>query len=107
MTTINLAETPKFPARTIYDTGNGIADSEEPNLSLVARAPYFVSVGPVPATSTIEIQVKLMTTGPWVKVAEYTDSEPQLLVFDARPNFVRAERTSGSDDVRVDAQGES
>lgn len=107
MATIKMADQPKFSARTIYDTANGVQDAGEPNLSLIATAPYFISIAAVPATTTIDVQIKLMADGTWVTIGSYTDCDPQMVVFDARPNFARVQRSVGSDDVRVDVQGES
>ena len=96
----------KNSARLIYDPANTLY-GDDSDTSLVATVPDFMALSAIPATSTFEVQVRLMDTGVWVTIGEYTDCDAQLIVFDREPNFARVVRTVGTDNITVETQGEA
>ncbi len=104
MSLTKLSESPRFPARKIYDSADAAFQGSDANTSVIVTAPFHIQVDAVPAATTVQIEGRLTAEGAWAILNTLTDSAAQIITFDKPMNFVRATR-SGVGAVKVYAQG--
>jgi hypothetical protein len=90
----------------LYDPANGVNVSGNAELSHTALTPLFVSVEGMDGTTTFTVQVQLSPNGAWHDYQVVDNTVANALVeFVNPPSRVRVQRSGGSNDVVVYAQG--